>query len=126
MKGEGKQRKKKERVQSLSSECALFDLPRALSLLHCMTQQLSAGVFCSSRGDERMNRGKGRDGTIRAKHGREYGKLLGAKVFAEFFCVLCGFFSLIPQLVICHLDIALPRWYLHSSLDTNIHANFIR
>lgn len=58
-------------MQSLSRECSLFDLPHALSLLHCMTQQLSAGIFCSFWVDERMDRGKGRDGTIRAKNGRE-------------------------------------------------------
>lgn len=77
-------------MQSLSRECALFDLPRALSLLHCMTQQLSAGVFCSSRVDERMNRGKGRDGTIRAKHGREgMQKVIGNQSFFAEFLASC-------------------------------------
>lgn len=62
----------------------MFDLPHALSLLHCMTQQLSAGIFSpypSFWVDERMNREKGSDGPIRANmEGRESRKLLATEI----------------------------------------------
>lgn len=63
MKREERRGWERDRVHSLSSERALFDLRHAVSLLHSMTQQLSAGVFplfLSFWIDKGMDREKGR------------------------------------------------------------------